>query len=84
MFQIGVFNNSDMVWRIAGNSKNLQTMSRLKYSILPACVAALGQGLEEGLGEGSACSHLLVFFVCSVRRRTLVIHWLKTCQSKRC
>ena len=35
-----------------------------------------------GLGEGSACSHLLVFFVCSVRRRTLVIYWLKTCQLK--
>ena len=37
-----------------------------------------------GGGEGSACSHLLVFFVYSVRRRTLVIHWLKTCRSKRC
>ena len=37
-------------------------------------------------GEGSACSHLLamVFLLCSVHRRTLVIHSLKTCQSKRC
>ena len=32
---------------------------------------------------GNARSHLLVFFVCSVRRRTLVIHCLKTCQSKK-
>ena len=30
------------------------------------------------------CSYLLVFFVCSVLRRTLVIDWLSTCQSKRC